>query len=151
MALCCAWWWLHFTCRQLLYQSCLVNFLNTHIYYLYLKSMLKNKTKQNKKKPAVNFAIHCVNMYICLSSLFNFIAYFCYCSCYCNMFLFLQCYVAAVTNKFPHLQDIKGFLILISDKKFDCGFPSGSSLQSAKVGELKVRLGFCQGCNDSSG
>ena len=89
VALCSAWWWLHFTCRQLLYQSCLVNFLNTHIYYLYLKSMLKNKTKQNKKKPAVNFALHCVNMYICLSSLFNFIAYFCYCSCYCNMFLCL--------------------------------------------------------------
>ena len=29
------------------------------------------------------------------------------------MFLFLWYSVAAVTNKFPHLQDIKGFLILI--------------------------------------
>ena len=29
------------------------------------------------------------------------------------MFMFLQYSVAAVTNKIPHLQDIKGFLILI--------------------------------------
>ena len=30
------------------------------------------------------------------------------------MFLFLSYYVAAVTNKFPRLPDIKGFLILIT-------------------------------------
>ena len=53
-----------------------------------------------------------------ISSLFNFIAYFCYCSCYCNMFLFLKYYVAAVTNEFPRLRDIEGFLILIQCRLF---------------------------------
>ena len=73
---------------------------NTHIYYLYLKSVYKNVL--------LNFALYHVNMNIrrfYFSFLFNYFVYF-------AIALFLK-YSAVATNKFPRLRDTKGSLSLI--------------------------------------
>ena len=79
--------------RSLLFLHFLVNFLNTHIYYLYLKSTSKkDKTKQNKQKTAINFALYHVNMYICLFLpflilllIFTIVPVLVICFCFCNI------------------------------------------------------------------